>query len=1235
MPAAIPLLAGAFLAAGTVATAVGVGLGVAMTIGSVAITWAAVATITGVALMGVAMLTMRTPKPGSSGGQLDSKLDVRAPVPIAYGRTATGGYIGYQQSFGAKNAFLAMVAILSAGPVQAIETHRANDSNVYYSGNPTTSLATSTGVGDGSKLFKNKLRTRYQLGEAPASQSITQATGLALPGNPGKLSGLACAISVLEYNQDAFPQGVPKNLWVLRGVKLYDPRKDSTYPGGSGAHRRDNPATWEYSENPYLAALDWTLGRWWNGKKVYGIGARLEEVEVAAFVAGANVADANGWKIGGVVTTDDNKFAVLSTILQTGGGVPVARGAQISCLVNAPKTSSFTLKSSDIIGEIEVMNSTSWRDRSNTVVPTYREESQLWALVAGEQVTSASYIAEDAGEKKIVEVQYPLVQQAAQAHQLATYDLANSREFLTFTVNCRVRALNVRAGDAITVNIPEIAASNQKCIVIGREFNPADLSVTLTLKSETDAKHPFALGQSQVAPAAPALDGYNPSAPGAPAATAWSITGTKITKDGTSIPAIVINGETDDPNASSVIVEYRPVGDPVWKDWGAFSRNTRQIELTAVTAQTAYEVALSYRTVRGVVSDRLVMTATAGDMKVDWGTVVSGTGKPQDNATVGAPTGTYVGDVEASALVIAQFTAAATQLKAIATTETNRIRDRALYFPAPDGASLYTLNVRETTERKAADDVFTETFELLGAVSPDGSAFNLNDNFVMVEDGVSLSQRLAILDTKTGANSASIEEVARTITDVNTAIAQNYTTLDTKIGSNQSSIDALAETVTNANTAQATTNQNLTAAVGGNSTSIDHLAQVLTTTTTAQATTNETLTAAVGEHSTSITDIKTVLTTESGSVAKALLRVNADGHVLGYSLTNDGTTGNFEIDADAFRITDPNTGNAYFYADDSGKVVMRNVEVDTIKVGSVDKDALSLSSAQKVSFCATSSLTQCPYNVTTPILSYTFAKEDDESILELMMFARASSDDDLIFDADLLIDGALIQRATTKMILVNASASSPTYAFTLVPGVPAGEHTVALSMINREGDAGPLRIDAGATLKVTEFRKGSIANSSGSAAPVTTGGDSGGGGSGGGDDGGSGGGGGPYGGGGYCVTVDTPILLADGSEKRAGELMVGDSLTTRHERTMEWGEYPVSRVEFVSAGVWTATIDGKTLRATPEHRVWHDGAWIAMEQLGKPDGRDVVAKITTLYAHTYISNGILSHNIKQFETVDQ
>jgi hypothetical protein len=83
---------------------------------------------------------------------------------------------------------------------------------------------------------------------------------------------------------------------VIKGVKVYDPRLDSTYPGGSGSCRALDEATYVYSENPWLHALTFALGRFQNGKRVMGVGMPIASIDVAAFVEAANIADANGWK---------------------------------------------------------------------------------------------------------------------------------------------------------------------------------------------------------------------------------------------------------------------------------------------------------------------------------------------------------------------------------------------------------------------------------------------------------------------------------------------------------------------------------------------------------------------------------------------------------------------------------------------------------------------------------------------------------------------------------------------------------------------------------------------------------------------------------------------------------------------------------------------------------------------------------------------------------------------------
>src|SRR3546814_5056335 len=99
-------------------------------------------------------------------------------------------------------------------------------------------------------------------------------------------------------------------------VRVYDPRKDSTYPGGSGSHRALNESTYEWSDNPALHALTWALGRWENGKRTVGIGAPVANIRVSDFVEAANIADANGWTMGGVEWSTDSKWDIFKRILQ-------------------------------------------------------------------------------------------------------------------------------------------------------------------------------------------------------------------------------------------------------------------------------------------------------------------------------------------------------------------------------------------------------------------------------------------------------------------------------------------------------------------------------------------------------------------------------------------------------------------------------------------------------------------------------------------------------------------------------------------------------------------------------------------------------------------------------------------------------------------------------------------------------------------------------------------------------
>jgi hypothetical protein len=125
------------------------------------------------------------------------------------------------------------------------------------------------------------------------------------------------------------------------------------------------------------------------------------------------------------------------------------------------------------------------------------------------------------------------------------------------------------------------------------------------------------------------------------------------------------------------------------------------------------------------------------------------------------------------------------------------------------------------------------------------------------------------------------------------------------------------------------------------------------------------------------------------------------------------------------------------------------------------------------------------------------------------------------------------------------------------------------------------------------------------------------------------GGGGGFDDGGPCVTVDTLILMADKSLKPAGEIRTGDRIWSQPENGDEWGEYRVTAAAIVrDEDLLRATIDGKELCGTPNHRVRVDGEWMTLVDLGAaPDGVGDVVKLSTT-SKTYVSNGILSHNLK-------
>jgi len=127
---------------------------------------------------------------------------------------------------------------------------------------------------------------------------------------------------------------------------------------------------------------------------------------------------------------------------------------------------------------------------------------------------------------------------------------------------------------------------------------------------------------------------------------------------------------------------------------------------------------------------------------------------------------------------------------------------------------------------------------------------------------------------------------------------------------------------------------------------------------------------------------------------------------------------------------------------------------------------------------------------------------------------------------------------------------------------------------------------------------------------------------------------------GGCPDPNMHILMSDGSQKKAGDLKVGDLIKTNHEKTLELGEYKVEYVNILeNVEKIKFTFDESVIICSSTHKFYVNDSWkeakdmvigdlvsdkklLAIENVEDGD----VVHITVEDAHTYICEGLLSHN---------
>ncbi len=349
----------------------------------------------------------------------------------------------------------------------------------FISGSATVSYQYQTNA----SAATSKARVRKYLG-APGQDLSTVLHPLfpdIIIAGQHRFEGTACLIVDLEYSQDAFPTGVIPITAVVRGAKLLDPRTGIT----------------AWTENPALCARDWALYS-------QGGGASTDEIVLASFVTAANACDvthaftslnADGASVtttrplytcNTVARPDADPSDTLTAIVESMAGAWAWTGGMLRVRAGAYSAPVATLTESWCggQGDINITANVPRTELVNVMTPTIADAANNWSVGPAPRIAADAYISLDGGEYPR-ELTLDAVSDQDHAQHVCGVLLRDSRQALTLSIPCNLRAYPIEVFDTVAVTLPRFGFDAKNFLTMGWEFSQMG-GVVLTFK-ETDA----------------------------------------------------------------------------------------------------------------------------------------------------------------------------------------------------------------------------------------------------------------------------------------------------------------------------------------------------------------------------------------------------------------------------------------------------------------------------------------------------------------------------------------------------------------------------------------------------------------------------------------------------------------------------------------------------------------------------------------------------------------------------
>jgi len=598
-------------------------------------TVAAYAIYTAGTMWALKQLTPDVPTPTSP--DLSNRLQPDSPKQVIYGRTRVGGAVTYIESVDDSSTLMQIICI-AGHPVEEIEDIYVNDTRVdkanvgsgsVYGGfidHPDWKDGTSSKVavfkGNGSNNTTALNQLFYSKTDNSTDVNSTDFTG----------NGLSFLQTLFYYNKDVFTNGIPTINAIVKGRKIYDPRKDSTSDAydaslGVSTHRKTTESTWEYSNNPALCILDYLTQE--HGLNVgydeiddveWADEADICEEQVTEYSQGQDVWINDRYNLNGVFTRDMAPQEIIPAMLSScAGSLFYAQGKWVLRVGEYRTPISPVFDEGDLRGPMSIDTKTSRRDLYNSVTGKVSAEydftdpstTGLIDFIPTDypMVTSSVLETEDGGVRNTLELPLPFTTDLLQAQRIAKQTLFRTREQIVVSARFGLKAFQARVGDNIKLTNSRMGWNEKVFEVVSWKFAYGDgaaLEVDLTLKENSEAAYDWNADASVFSTNNTTLPRYNyapqPTFDGTPT------TEVIIQPDGTTIAnAEVAWTVTDDAYVNDYVLEWKRTGET---DYQSLVTTNLYSRITGVEVGETYDLRISSRNRLGIQSDISTTTVT-------------------------------------------------------------------------------------------------------------------------------------------------------------------------------------------------------------------------------------------------------------------------------------------------------------------------------------------------------------------------------------------------------------------------------------------------------------------------------------------------------------------------------------------------------------------------------------------------------------------------------------------------